>query len=155
MSKLRSEIKQQKPFASLAEETLLNLVRTAGHVEAAQADLLAGYGLTPAQYNVLRILRGAGPDGHPCQEIGARMVSRVPDVTRIIDRLEAAQLVARSRGTADRRVVFVRIQKRALTLLGQLDKPMTDLPRRLFGPLEPRDLQTLNDLLVRARDPAD
>src|SRR5262245_26028019 len=104
VSKLRAEIKQQKPFGSVAEEVLLNLVRTASHLEARGADLLAAHDLTPAQYNVLRILRGAGPDGHPCQEIGARMISRVPDVTRLVDRLEAAGLVTRKRSDTDRRV---------------------------------------------------
>lgn len=151
MSRLRAEIQQKKPFSSAAEEAFLNLLRTADHLGAKESELLSAHDLTPAQYNVLRILRGAGDGGHPCQEIGARMISRVPDVTRLIDRLEAAGHVTRERSTEDRRVVFVRIKPRALDLLARLDAPMAALPKALFADLTARELDTLNDLLVRAR----
>lgn len=148
---LRAELQQNRPFGSLAEEVFLNLVRTADHLTAAEALFLRDFGLTPAQYNVLRILRGAGPDGLACQEIGARMVSRVPDVTRLLDRLEAQGHVARERSAADRRVVLVRIQTSGSRLLGELDADMAALPRQLLSGLSQRDLKTLNRLCVRAR----
>ena len=107
--------------------------------------------LTPSQYNVLRILRGAGEKGHPCQEVGARMISRVPDVTRLLDRLEKAGLVARRRCTEDRRVVHATILPKGLEVLAALDGPVQDLAPRLFHSLSQRELQQLNDLLVRAR----
>ncbi len=154
MSKLRAEIQQKKPFSSPAEEAFLNLMRTADHMAAREAEVLGEHDLTPAQYNVLRILRGAGPDGHPCQAIGARMISRVPDVTRLLDRLEKAGFVGRERSTTDRRVVFVRIRATALELLARLDAPMAALGPQLFAALTRREIKTLNDLLVRARAPA-
>ncbi|MBK8101108.1 MAG: MarR family transcriptional regulator [Planctomycetes bacterium] len=151
MSRLQQEIKQTKPFTSLAEETFLNLQRTADRLLAEEAEVLARHDLTPPQYNVLRILRGAGANGHPCQEIAARMISRVPDITRLVDRLEQAGLATRARDQQDRRVVTVRIAPRGEQLLASIDPTMRELPKRLFGALTTRDLQTLNDLLVRAR----
>ncbi len=151
MSKLQQELRQSQPFASPAMETFLNLLRTAEAARAAEADLLHTHNLTGASYNVLRILRGAGESGHPCQEIGARMVTRVPDVTRLVDRLEQRGLVERRRCQADRRVVYVRIKKPALTLLEQLDAPVAAMPERFFGKLTGKDLRTLNQLLVKAR----
>lgn len=151
MSRLQQEIKQTRPFTSLAEETFLNLQRTADRLLAEEATVLAVHDLTPPQYNVLRILRGAGAAGHPCQEIAARMISRVPDVTRLVDRLEQAGLAHRARDQQDRRVVMVRIAPRGEQLLVGIDALMRELPKRLFGALSTRDLQTLNDLLVRAR----
>ena len=151
MSRLQQEIKQTRPFSSLAEETFLNLQRTADRLLAGEAEVLARHDLTPPQYNVLRILRGAGAEGHPCQEIAARMISRVPDITRLVDRLEQAGLANRARDRADRRVVTVRIAARGEHLLASIDPVMRELPKRLFGALTTRDLQTLNELLVRAR----
>lgn len=151
MSKLRAEIQQNKPFSSLAEETFLNLQRTADQLLHVESGLLEQHGLTPSQYNVLRILRGAGEKGHPCQEVGARMISRVPDVTRLLDRLEKAGLVARRRCTEDRRVVHATIRPKGLEILAALDGPVQELAPRLFHSLTQRELQQLNDLLVRAR----
>ncbi len=152
MSRLRAEIRQQKPFSSLAEETFLNLQRTADQMLARESELLAHHGLTHSQYNVLRILRGAGEDGHPCQEVGARMITRVPDVTRLLDRLEDAGFVQRRRSTEDRRVVYASIQKKGLDLLATLDAPMQTVTAGMFPSLSKADLEKLNDLLVRARD---
>lgn len=153
MSQLRREIKQSRPFGTLAEEVILNLFRTADQLGAAEAALLKPHGLTPAQYNVLRILRGAGPDGHPCQEIAARMITRVPDVTRLVDRLVEGGLVDRERSEEDRRVVRVRIRPAGLELLARLDGPVSQEPTRLLGALSERELATLNRLLVRIRTP--
>jgi DNA-binding MarR family transcriptional regulator len=151
MSKLRAEIQQQKPFSSLAEETFLNLQRTADRMLGIESELLSGHDLTMSQYNVLRILRGAGDRGHPCQEVGARMISRVPDVTRLLDRLEKAGLVTRQRCTEDRRVVYARIQPKGLEVLAALDEPVQQLAPQMFAALSNAELQQLNDLLVRAR----
>jgi DNA-binding MarR family transcriptional regulator len=108
-SRLQTEIQQTKPFESFEEETFLNLQRTA---EALMHGLEAGLkpaGLSPNQYNVLRILRGAGAEGLACGGIAERMVTRDPDMTRLLDRLEARGLVMRARDRADRRVITVRI----------------------------------------------
>jgi len=154
VSKLQQELRQSRPFASLAVETFLNLVRTAEQLRGAEADLLYEHDLSAPQYNVLRILRGAGSDGHPCQEIGARMVARVPDVTRLVDRLEQRGFVERRRCASDRRVVYVRILAPALRLLERIEAPVAALPERLFAPLSARELRTLNQLLVKARGTA-
>lgn len=151
MSKLQQELRQSQPFASPATEAFLNLLRTAEAARGVEAAVLHQHDLSAAQYNVLRILRGAGDDGHPCQEIGARMVTRVPDVTRLVDRLEERGLVERRRCERDRRVVYVRIKKAALTLLEHLDAPVAAMPVRFFAHLTAKDLRTLNELLVKAR----
>ncbi len=151
VSKLQQELKQARPFASLPVELFLNLIRTTELLRAQETDLLREHGLSAPQYNVLRILRGAGKDGHPCQEIGARMLTRVPDVTRLVDRLEASGFVERARTDADRRIVRVRIQKRGLEVLARLDAPVDALPVAMFAHLSKPELRTLNELLVKAR----
>ena len=152
---LREEIQQQKPFGSLEEEVFLNLMRTAARLGDAEATLLKQHGLSGPQYNVLRILRGAGPAGHPCQEIGARMVTRVPDITRLVDRLEAQGLVARERGSDDRRVVRIRLLEKGRRLVNKLDQPVSALSVELLGRLGKKKLQHLNELLVEARQGTD
>ena len=151
MSRLQQQLKQNRPFPSLPVEVFLNLIRTAEQLRAHEADLLKQHGLSAPQYNVLRILRGAGPAGHPCQEIGARMLTRVPDVTRLTDRLVERGLVERTRSDEDRRVVNVRVLKAGLDLLHELDGPVDRLPQDLFAGLSAKELRTLNDLLVKAR----
>jgi DNA-binding MarR family transcriptional regulator len=151
MSRLQQQLRQSRPFASLAEEVVLNLIRTADFLRTAENAELKPHGLSAPQYNVLRILRGAGKAGHPCQEIGNRMVARVPDVTRLLDRLEQAGHIRRERGSDDRRVVQVNIEKRALQLLAKLDAPMAALAPKLLAGLSGRELQSLNELLVKAR----
>lgn len=151
MSQLQQELKQSQPFGSVAVEAFLNLVRTAELARGAEQDLLDRFDLSAPQYNVLRILRGAGPEGHPCQEIGARMVTRVPDVTRLVDRLAGRGLVERRRCERDRRVVFVRILPPGLELLARIDAPIRLLPERLFAQLSAAQLAQFNELLVLAR----
>lgn len=152
---IQAAIKQTKPFLSRRQEALVGLLLTAEAVRWPLQDLLAGHGqLTFQQYNVLRILRGAGDDGHPCAEIGARMIARVPDVTRLVDRLEARGLVRRERSTADRRVVQVRILTPALDLLGRIDGPIAALAPRMLSALSPRELRALDELLAKARSTA-
>lgn len=149
--RLRDEIKQSKPFGSRAEEAYLNLQRTANLLDQQQAHFFKGYGLTPTQYNALRILRGAHPESLPCREVGDRMVTPVPDVTRLLDRLETKGLVARSRDARDRRVVNVRIVDAGLELLAEIDPPLRRWIDGVLGPLDDAELATLIDLLERAR----
>jgi DNA-binding MarR family transcriptional regulator len=148
---LRSEIKQTKPFASAAEEAFLNLLRTSGQLQQALAAELKPYGLTPTQYNVLRILRGAHPEALPCGEVGARMVTPEPDVTRMLDRLERRELVSRRRDRTDRRVVMATIEAPGLELLSRLDRPVVDWLDQHLGHLGDDRLDTLIELLQLAR----
>jgi DNA-binding MarR family transcriptional regulator len=152
--RLLRELKQTKPFASLEVEAYLNLVRTADHLARELTALLKPYDLHSAQYNVLRILRGAGSDGLPCGEIGARMVTYDPDITRLLDRLERRGLVTRSRGQEDRRVVLVRITQAGTTLLAKsdLDSKLLDGHKRALGHLGKEELTRLIDTLESIRD---
>src|SRR5215217_7661869 len=124
---LKDEIKKKKPFESPAEEAYLNLLRTTTVLAADFERLFKDAGLSEPQYNVLRILRGAGDDGLPSTEIAGRMITRVPDITRLADRLESAGLVERSRTPEDRRVVIVKATKKALEVLAVLDRPLVEL----------------------------
>ena len=105
MAKLKDEIQKTEPFAVLEQEAFLNLVRTADALSRRFEEVSKGTGLSATQYNVLRILRGAGTDGLPCGQVIERMITRDPDMTRLLDRLEKRDLIARSRDTCDRRVV--------------------------------------------------
>lgn len=153
---LSQEIHQEKPFAGLEEEAFLGLQRTASLLMQALGRELKGHDLSPAQYNTLRILRGAGPDvltcgGLTCGEIGERLVSPGPDVTRLLDRLEQRGLVTRLRDAEDRRVVRARITPEGSDLLAGLDEPVDHTLRRLLGSLGPAKLRTLIELLAEAR----
>ena len=150
---LKDEIKKKRPFDSPGEEAYLNLLRTATVLAADFERLFKGAGLSEPQYNVLRILRGAGGDGLPCLEVGSRMITRVPDVTRLVDRLEAAGLVERHRTSEDRRVVLVKITKKGLDAIAGLDEPLREVHRRQLGHMTRRDLEELSRLLVKARHP--
>lgn len=149
---LQREIRQSKPFASLAEEVFLNLQRTAGLLLQALGKELRASDLTPAQYNALRILRGAGEEPLTCGEIGERLVTPGPDVTRLLDRLEARQLIARLRDADDRRVVRARITEAGQSLLAALDGPVEGFLDGQLGCLGEERLQTLTVLLEKARE---
>jgi DNA-binding MarR family transcriptional regulator len=133
------------------EEAFLNLQRTASLLLLALGRELKPHDLTPAQYNALRILRGAGDEALTCGEIGERLVSPGPDVTRLLDRLEARHLVARLRDETDRRVVRARITEAGLDLLAELDVPVERELRRLLGHLGEGKLGSLIELLEEAR----
>lgn len=150
--RLQAEIKQTRPFSSLEEEVVLNLQRTADALLRGEAVLLKTVDLSPVQYNVLRILRGARPSGLKCREIGGRMVTRDPDVTRLLDRMEKRGLIARERQSRDRRVVETRITAAGLKLLKSLDAPMTALSRQLLAHMDRPSLEILNGLLEKARE---
>ena len=149
---LQQEIKQSRPFRSREEEAYLSVIRTADLLARDIADRLKDFGISETQYNVLRILRGAGPDGHPCSEIGARLITRDPDVTRLLDRMEQRGLITRARDAADRRVVTIRITADGLALLAELDGMRR--VDELLGHLGPRRLEQLIELLAAVRDGA-
>ncbi len=149
--RLQREIKQNRPFESREAEATINLLRTADLLSRHAEAILKAAGLSLTQYNVLRILRGAGAEGLPCGEIAARMITRDPDITRLLDRLERGGLVSRARDACDRRVVTTRIEPAGLRLLKRLDAPMATLHRRLLGHLGPRRLRALIALLEEAR----
>jgi DNA-binding MarR family transcriptional regulator len=153
MGRLKDEIKQSKPFESLEAEVFLNLQRTADALLYLLNETLKPSELTASQYNVLRILRGAGPDGIPCSEVSERMVTHDPDVTRMLDRMEKRGLVMRSRDHRDRRVVLARISAAGLRLLEQVDGGVEAMLAGALSRLGPKKLEALNDLLEAARAP--
>src|SRR5262249_50273849 len=142
-SRLRDEIKQAKPFRSLEQEAYLSIERAAAVLGHAFGDALKPYGLTPTQYNVLRILRGAGQAGLARCEVRERMIAQVPDVTRLSDRLEEMGLATRARDADDRRVVTTRITSEGLSLLSQLDEPIAAIHYGQLGHMTPERLQSL------------
>lgn len=147
---LRRELKKRSPFDVLEQEVMLNLVRTNDRFQLRFARLFRDAGITSSQYNVLRILRGEGAP-LPCLEIAERMVAAVPGITGLVDRLEAMKLVERRRSTEDRRIVYVTITDKALSLLATLDQPVIDTHKSLIGHLTSDELKTLNILLEKAR----
>ena len=151
VSRIQQEIKQTRPFGSKAQEATIALMRTADLVRRAVGDIVEPYGITPQQYNVLRILRGAGPGGLPTLEIAERMIEATPGITRLIDRLETKRLVSRERCHKDRRRVFCRITREGLALLKKLDAPIRDADALALGSLTSNELKQLVSLLDRAR----
>ena len=150
-SALAAELKQNKPFASLEEEAALSISRTAAVLEHRVSQHLKVHGLTPSQYNVLRILRGAGPEGLCRNEVGTRLVNQVPDVTRLLDRMEDTGLISRQRGSADRRYVTTRITRKGLDLVDRLDQPMRELLQAQLGHVGKKSLRALIDALAEVR----
>lgn len=148
---LKDEIKQSKPFRSLEQEAMLNIQRTDAVLSYSIVDALKPYDVTPTQYNVLRILRGAEPAGLCREDIRQRLISQVPDVTRLLDRMEEAGLVARERDAVDRRLVTSRITEAGLALLDKLDAPVTRAHEQQLGHMTKTELRQLIALLERAR----
>ena len=151
--KLAQELRQTKPFASIAEEALLNLGRTFEQLQQRVSEVFKQYQISPTQYNMLRILRGAGPDGLTCSQASERMVTLDPDVTRLLDRLEARNLIRRDRSKEDRRVVVTQITPDGLALLTTLNGPLTMALQRHVGHLGEAKLKQLIDLLEELREP--
>lgn len=156
---LGDEIKKRDPFASPAEEAYLNLLRTHAELTASAEALFKASNISPAKYNVLRILRGSlgddecGKHGLPSLEIASRMITRVPDITRLVDGLQSSGLVARTRCTKDRRVVYVGITRKGLELLARLDEPVAQRTRDLLQHMNEQELTELSRLLVKTRHP--
>lgn len=144
------------PAISLENRIFVALLQAADTLGQEAEQLLKASGLTGAQYNVLRILRGAEPQGLPCQAIGDRMISHDPDMTRLLDRMEKRGFITRARQTDDRRVVKTRITPQALSLLKTLDQPIRELHKRQFRHVSLARLKTLLSLLeeVRVHKPA-
>ncbi len=152
VSDLRTELKQRRPFRSLEHEAHLSIQRTAAELEHEFETAMKPYGVTATQYNVLRILRGAEPHGLCRNEIGSRMLRRVPDVTRLLDRLEESRLIFRQRGGEDRRYVTTKITAAGLKLLGTLDPVVDALHAARMGSLGEARLRALIETLGRVRD---
>lgn len=150
-AKLQKELKQNKPFKNLEEEAVLNLARTAEYVASASAAVFKAADLTATQYNVLRILRGAGSDGLSCSEISERMVTKESDITRLLDRVESRRLISRERPATNRRLVIASITDAGLQILKELDEPVAEINRRLVGHLGKAKLKTVNELLEQIR----
>ncbi len=146
---LGQEIGKKDPFDLPEEEAYLNLVRTTNQLGGAIKALFKDHGLSEATYNVLRIVRAG--KGKTCSEIGRDMVVRVPDVTRLVDRLEGLGLVTRSRGSEDRRVVRIAITREGQRLLQTLDKPLRALHVEQMAPMTKAELKELSRLLVKLR----
>ncbi|HYE08460.1 MAG TPA: MarR family transcriptional regulator [Planctomycetota bacterium] len=151
MPRLHDDIKQSKPFPTPEDELFVQLLRTTDQLMHGLVAALKPSDLSPEQYNVLRILRGAGKDGHPCGEIAGRMITRDPDVTRLIDRLEKRGLVERRRDDVDRRVVRVTITNAGAKLIAPLDQQLIELHRAQLGHLGRRRIDDLIALLEAAR----
>ncbi len=151
MKKLAEEIQQRRPFDSLEEEALLNLQRTSDQMRRRFHQTLKAHGLTESQYNVLRILRGAEPEGLPCSEIGKRMISHDPDITRLLRRLDRQGLTKQKRDLRDRRVVQTRITESGLQQLKRLDPLVKEAAKLTLGHMGPERLTLLIDLLEEAR----
>lgn len=136
---------------AIERETFLALLKAAGDLERDVAALLKSRDLSLAQYNVLRILRGAGPGGSACGEIGAKLIKHDPDVTRLGDKLQRAGLIERTRDVTDRRIVRTRITQTGLDLLGELDGQVDDLHHRQLGHMTESSLAALRELVSTAR----
>jgi DNA-binding MarR family transcriptional regulator len=139
---------------SREEAAFLELVRTCDLLSRRPALLLKSEDLSPNQYNVLRILRGS-PEGLPCGEIASRMITRDPDVTRLLDRMEKNGLISRSRDNSDRRIVIGRITTEGLKILARLDDPIQEIHRKQLGHLGKKEFQVLNELLAAIRAKVD
>src|SRR5262245_49689177 len=150
---LQRELKKKQPFELPEQEAMLNILRTADRLQIRFARLFRKFGLTPQQYNVLRILRGEARP-LPILEVAARMITVVPGITALIDRLESASLVERKRCDEDRRVTYVAITPQAIEILDLIDAPLEDLHKQTLGHLTPEELSTLSRLLEKARQPA-
>lgn len=146
---------KRKPSLSLENRIFLTVLKAADFLSQEAEQFLKAHGLTGAQYNVLRILRGAEPDGLACREISERMISHDPDMTRLLDRMEKRGLITRERGKDDRRVVRTRITPPGLELLKKLDDPVRSLHREQFQHMQPGKMKLLAQLLdeVSARTP--
>ncbi len=149
---LLDEIQQKKPFGSLEQEAFLNVVRTAAELTDSFERVLAPAGITSSQYNVLRILRGAGNAGLCRNEVRDRMLTRMPDMTRLLDRMEKSGLVARARGLADRRVVTTEITDKGIRLLDELESAVAQEHARRLGHMSSDQLSLLIDLLSEVRE---
>src|SRR6266849_3019262 len=148
---LQAELKQNIPFTSREQEAYLSLMRTADALATQVEAWLKEYGLTGTQYNALRILRGAGPGGLPCREIGERMITHDPDITRLLNRLEDRGFVERIRAKHDRRIIYGKITAAGLKLLREMDAPLEKRGREMLRHVSQEKLKQLIELLEFVR----
>jgi DNA-binding MarR family transcriptional regulator len=151
MSEILKEIRQRHPFPTKAEEAAVSLLRTVAVLSQAMEDFLKKHDLTGTQYNVLRILRGAGDAGWSCKEIGERLVQREPDITRLLGRLEKRGLISRKRDPADRRSVLTTITRRGLSLLDALQPELSRMSRNQFRTIKDDEMEKLLRTLDKIR----
>jgi len=148
-----SSKKKAVRFDSLEQEVYLHLWRTYDRLRQHEEELFSGYGLTAQQYNVLRLLRGSHPETLPTLELARRLVSRAPDITRILDKLEQMEVIARERRADNRRIVRVGLTNNGTALLDRLAEPLRECHQRQLGHLSAGRLKELRDLLREARGP--
>jgi len=148
---LQEELKQSKPFASVEVEAYVSLMRTYAVLSQPVNDLFKAFGITQTIYNLMRIIRGGPPEGVPCSIIADRLVTRVPDVTRLVDRAVEAGLVARNRPESDRRVVLLSLTPKGTQLLSELQEPLLRAHNAQMQGLSKTELATLVELLARLR----
>jgi DNA-binding MarR family transcriptional regulator len=151
MAGLKLEIQQERPFSSPEQEALLNLMRTADFIHRATQRSFREWQVTSTQYNVLRILRGAQPQGLTCSAIGSRMITAEPDITRLLGRLKVMKLIRQKRDRHDRRVVWTQISEAGLELLKQMDPMVEKQTAELLGHMKREELKALIRLLELAR----
>ena len=150
-SRIQRELRQKRPFRSRSVEAGAAILRTGDMIRRHLEAVLEPYGITWQQYNVLRILRGAMPDGLPTREIGERMIEQTPGVTRLVDRLVAKGLVTRARGTLDLRQVICRVTSKGLDLLARTDAPVDEADDFMLSGLTGKQLAALIELLDPVR----
>ena len=155
VNKLAQEIRQTKPFASPGEEAVLNLARTHEFFNQRISEFLKAFQLTPTQYNMLRILRGAGSEGVTCSQACERMITPDPDITRLLDRMEHQGWTQRERSRQDRRVVITRITGKGLELVDRIDAPLEAFTERLLGHIDRGKLLDLIEILESLRGSAE
>jgi DNA-binding MarR family transcriptional regulator len=151
-NRILEEIRQTRPFTSRQEEAALNIVRTADALKRGGELLFRRHGITSAQYNVLRILRGAGDRGLHCSAIAERMITAEPDITRLLMRMERLGLLVRQRDSADRRMVTAIATDRGWQLLDELEVPLCELQEHQFALLSEREVEALIGGLEKVRE---
>jgi DNA-binding MarR family transcriptional regulator len=152
--RILEELQQTRPFLYIEEEAFLNVQRTADVLMQQLVSVLKSYGLSPTQYNVLRILRGAGAAGMTCKDVGSRMITPDPDITRLLDRLEKRDLLTRNRAREDRRFVTIQITPQGMEILSQLDGPIRQMQLEIFRNLGEDRVRQMVDMLETVRDTA-
>ena len=151
-NRILEEIRQTRPFATLKEEAALNILRTADALKRGGELLFRRHGITSAQYNVLRILRGAGDRGLHCGAIAERMIAAEPDITRLLMRMERLGLLVRQRNGSDRRMVTAIVTDRGLQVLDELEAPLRELQEQQFARLSEREIEALIHGLEKVRE---
>ncbi len=153
MNAAQLRLRTTRRFDSLEQEAYLSLWRTYDRLRAFEDELFTQWDLTPQQYNVLRLLKAQHPEPLPTLSLVGKLVSRAPDVTRMLDKLEQRKLISRSRRKTDRRSVFIGITAEGLALIAELDKPLRECHEKQLGHLTGQELKSLVQLLHRVREP--